>query len=104
MERKISVAEWQFQVVERQTQVAEWRSGLFQLHVITARYIVSLCDKCVVVIKWVVVILGTDSCRCCHDSETVNILTALNLISNWARDWQLGISINKCSVLSRGHN
>ena len=28
----------------------------------------------------------------------------LNIISDWAQDWQLGISVNKCSVLNIGKN
>ena len=37
-------------------------------------------------------------------NDAAKFQTALDIISNWAQDWQLGISVNKCSVLNIGKN
>jgi len=34
--------------------------------------------------------------------DAATFQTALDIISDWAQDWQLGISVNKCSVLNIG--
>jgi len=36
--------------------------------------------------------------------DAATFQTPLNIISDWAQDWQLGISVNKCSVLNISKN
>jgi len=38
-----------------------------------------------------------------NDLDVSKLQIALDLIADWANDWQLSVSVDKCSVLKIGH-
>jgi len=42
-------------------------------------------------------------CEINDENDTVCLQKALDIIANWAEEWQLSISVSKCNILANGH-